>query len=133
MALNEVFKEGIALSLPVPDGTLSGKPLRIGVLNAVAQTDEGGTTAVVNGITQITGGVGNADNFASVSLVGAWELDVAGAVATVGQAIYIKSDNTLTATSTGNFLFGAALRTKGTGTGPLIVKLLQPGQTVASA
>jgi len=133
VALNEVFKEGIALSLPVPDGTLSGKPLRIGVLNAVAQTDEGGTTAVVNGITQITGGVGNADNFASVSLVGAWELDVAGAVATVGQAIYIKSDNTLTATATGNFLFGAALRTKGTGTGPLIVKLLQPGQTVASA
>lgn len=133
MALNEVFKEGIALSLPVPDGTLSGKPLRIGVLNAVAQTDEGGTTAVVNGITQITGGVGNADNFASVSLVGSWELDVAGAVATVGQAIYIKSDNTLTATATGNFLFGAALRTKGTGTGPLVVKLLQPGQTTASA
>jgi len=133
VALNEVFKEGIALSLPVPDGTLSGKPLRIGVLNAVAQTDEGGTTAVVNGITQITGGVGNADNFASVSLVGAWELDVAGAVATVGQAIYIKSDNTLTATATGNFLFGAALRTKGTGTGPLVVKLLQPGQTTASA
>jgi len=133
VALNEVFKEGIALSLPVPDGTLSGKPLRIGVLNAVAQTDEGGTTAVVNGITQITGGVGNADNFASVSLVGSWELDVAGAVATVGQAIYIKSDNTLTATATGNFLFGAALRTKGTGTGPLVVKLLQPGQTTASA
>lgn len=134
MALNEVFKEGIALSLPVPDGTLSGKPLRIGVLNAVAQTDEGGATAVINGITQITGGVGNADNFASVSLVGAWELDVAGAVATVGQAIYFKtSDGSLTATSTGNFLFGAALRTKGTGTGPLVVKLLQPGQTVASA
>ena len=133
MALNETFKEGIALSLPVPDGTLSGKPLRIGILNAVAQTDEGGQTAVVNGITQITGGVGNKDNFASVSLVGAWTLDVAGAVANVGQAIYIKSDNTLTATATGNFLFGASLRTKGTGTGPLVVKVLQPGQIAASA
>lgn len=133
MALNEVFKEGNHLSLPVPDGTISGKSLRIGVLNAVAETDEGGATVVVNGITQQSGGIGNKDNFASVSLVGAWEIDVAGAL-TVGQAVYIKtSDNTLTATATGNFLFGAALRAKGTGTGPAIVKVLQPGQTVASA
>ena len=132
MALNEVFKEGIALSLPVPDGTLSGKALRIGILNAVAQTDEGGQTAVVNGITQITGGVGNKDNFASVSLVGAWELDVTGAL-TVGQAVYITGAGALTATATGNFLFGAALRAKGTGLGAAIVKILQPGQTTASA
>jgi len=132
VALNEVFKEGIALSLPVPDGTLSGKALRIGILNAVAQTDEGGQTAVVNGITQITGGVGNKDNFASVSLVGAWELDVTGAL-TVGQAVYITGAGALTATATGNFLFGAALRAKGTGLGAAIVKILQPGQTTASA
>jgi len=132
VALNEVFKEGNHLSFPVPDGTTSGKPLRIGILNAVAETDEGGASIVVNGITQQTGGIGNKDNFASVSLVGAWELDVAGAL-TVGQAVFIKSDNTLTATATGNFLFGAALRAKGTGTGPAVVKLLQPGQTVASA
>lgn len=133
MALNEVFKEGIALSLPVPDGTKSGQPVRIGILNAVAETDEGGATIVVNGITQQTGGVGNKDNFASLKLTGAWELDVTGAVASVGQPIYIKGDNTLTATATGNFLFGAALRTKGTGTGPLVVKVLQPGQIAASA
>lgn len=133
MALNEVFKEANHLSLPVPDGTLSGKPLRIGILNAVAETDEGGQTVVVNGITQSTGGVGNADNFASLSFVGGWNLPVTGAVATVGQAIYIKTDNTLTATATGNFLFGAALRTKGTGTADLLVKVLQPGQIAASA
>jgi hypothetical protein len=133
VALNEVFKEGNHLSLPVPDGTVSGKPLRIGILNAVAETDEGGATVVVNGITQISGGLGNKDNFSSLSLVGAWDLDVAGAVATVGQAIYIKTDGTLTATATGAFLFGAALRTKGTGTGPLLVKVLQPGQITASA
>ena len=133
MALNEVFKEGNHLSLPVPDGTVSGKPLRIGILNAVAETDEGGATVVVNGITQISGGIGNKDNFASLSFVGAWDLDVAGAVASVGQAIYIKTDQTLTATASGNFLFGAALRTKGTGTGPLLVKVLQPGQITASA
>lgn len=133
MALNEVFKEGNHLSLPVPDGTVSGKPLRIGILNAVAETDEGGATVVVNGITQISGGIGNADNFASLSLVGAWELDVVGAVASVGKEIYITSANVLTATATGNFLFGASLRTKGTGTGPLLVKVLQPGQIAASA
>jgi hypothetical protein len=132
VALNEVFREGIALSLPVPDGTTSGKPLRIGILNAVAETDEGGTTVVVNGITQQTGGIGNKDNFASVALGKVWELDVAGAL-TVGQAVFIKSDNTLTATATGNFLFGAAIRAKGTGTGPAVVKLLQPGQITASA
>ena len=59
MALNEVFKEANHLSLPVPDGTQSGTPLRIGILNAVAETDEGGRTQVVNGITQNTGGIGN--------------------------------------------------------------------------
>jgi len=133
VALNEVFKEGNHLSFAVPNGTLAGKPLRIGILNAVAETDEGGTTVVVNGITQNSGGIGNADNYASVSLVGAWELDVTGTT-TVGQAVYIKaSDNTLTTTATGNFLFGAALRAKGSGTGPVIVKVLQPGQVTASA
>lgn len=132
MALNEIFKEGVALSLPVPDGTTSGKPLRIGILNAVAETDEGGVTAVVNGITQTTGGIGNADNFASVALGKVWELDVTGAL-TVGQAVYITGAGALTATSTGNFLFGAAIRAKGTGLGPAFVKLLQPGQVTASA
>lgn len=132
MALNEVFKEGNHLSLPVPNNTASGTPLRIGVLNAVAETDEGGLTAVVNGITQATGGVGNADNFASVSLVGAWDLTVTGAL-TVGQAVYITGAGALTATATGNFLFGAALRAKGSGAGVVLVKVLQPGQTVASA
>lgn len=132
MALNEIFKEANHNSLPVPDGTLAGVPLRLGILNAVAETDEGGTTVVVNGITQATGGIGNKDNFASVSHVGAWNLTVTGAL-TVGQAVFITSANVLTATSTGNFVFGAALRTKGTGSGVVLVKILQPGQAVASA
>lgn len=132
MALNEVFKEADNLSLPVPDGTTSGTPLRIGILNAVAQTDEGGRTVVVNGITQETGGVGNKDNFASLKFSGGWRLTVTGAL-TVGQAVYITGAGALTATATGNFLFGAALRAKGTGSGETIVKILQPGQTAASA
>lgn len=132
MALNEVFKEGNHLSLPVPNGTVSGTPLRIGILNAVAETDEGGATVVVNGITQNSGGIGNANDFASVSFVGAWELTVTGAL-TVGQAVYITGAGALTATATGNFLFGAALRAKGTGSGLVVVKVLQPGQVTASA
>lgn len=132
MALNEIHKEGNHLSYAVPNGTTSGTPLRIGILNAVAETDEGGLTAVVNGITQNTGGIGNADNFASVSHEGVWELTVTGAL-TVGQAVFITGAGALTATATGNFLFGAAIKAKGTGAGPAFVRILQPGQITASA
>lgn len=136
MALNEIFKEGNHLSAPVPDGTLSGTPLRIGVLNAVAETDEGGATNglnVINGVAQPTGGIGNADNFASVSHEGVWRVPVTGALAGFGTPVYITPAGALTATSTGNFLWGAAIRAKGTGLGDAIVKILQPGQVTASA
>lgn len=136
MALNEIFKEGNHLSAPVPDGTLSGTPLRIGVLNAVAETDEGGATNglnVINGVAQPTGGIGNADNFASVSHEGVWRVSVSGALAGYGTPVYITSAGALTATATGNFLWGAAIRAKGTGVGDAIVKILQPGQVTASA
>lgn len=136
MALNEIFKEGNHLSAPVPDGTLSGTPLRIGILNAVAETDEGGATTnqnVVNGVPQKTGGIGNADNSTSVSHVGVWRVPVTGALAGYGTPVYITPAGALTATATGNFLWGAALRAKGTGLGDAIVKILQPGQVTASA
>lgn len=136
MALNEIFKEGNHLSAPVPDGTLSGTPLRIGILNAVAETDEGGATTnqnVVNGVAQKTGGIGNADNFASVSHEGVWRVQVAGALAGYGTPVYITPGGTLTATAASNFLWGAAIRAKGSGTGDAIVKILQPGQVTANA
>lgn len=136
MALNEVFKEGNHLSAPVPDGTLSGTPLRIGILNAVAETDEGGATTnqnVINGVPQPTGGIGNADNFASISHVGVWRVPVNGALAGYGTPVYITPAGALTATATNNFLWGAAIRAKGTGLGDAIVKILQPGQVTASA
>jgi hypothetical protein len=136
VALNEIFKEGNHLSAPVPDNTLSGTPLRIGILNAVAETDEGGATTnqnVINGVNQPTGGIGNADNFASVSHVGVWRLPVTGTIAGYGTPIYITGAGALTTTATGNFLFGAALRAKGSGLGDAIVKILQPGQVTASA
>lgn len=136
MALNEIFREGNHLSAPVNDSVRSGQPLRIGILNAVAETDAGGATDtrnVVDGVAQGTGGVGNKVGNTSVSHVGVWRLDVTGALAGYGTPVYIKADGTLTATATGNFLFGAAIRAKGTGTGPAIVKILQPGQVTASA
>lgn len=137
MAKNEVFKDAEGLSLPVPTGTKSGAPLRLGILNAVAQTDEGGqvnTDYVFAGIAQPTGGIGNAAGFASVKTTGAWILTVTGAtVAASFTPVYITSANVLTTTATGNFLFGVALRTKSAPAGPVLVRILQPAQITASA
>jgi predicted RecA/RadA family phage recombinase len=135
MAKNEVFKDADGLSLPVPTGTLSGAPLRIGLLNVVAITDEGSVTDgdnVINGFAQPTGGIGNKPGFASVKTSGAFNVPVATA-RNVGDPVYITSTNTLTGTATGNFLWGVALRAKGTGTDNLLVRLVQPGQITASA
>jgi hypothetical protein len=135
MAKNEVFKIGDGLSLPVATGTKSGTPLRIGILNAVAQTDEGSVTNpdyVFAGIAQPTGGIGSAPGFTSVKRSGAWMVPVAGAITSAGQAVYIKADGTLSATGTGAFLWGAALRTKSAPTAPVLVEILQPGQVTAN-
>lgn len=136
MALNEIFKEGNHLSAPVAATVRSGDPLRIGILNAVAETDPGGTTDpknVVNGVEQPTGGVGNKAGWTSVSHEGVWRVPVAGALAGYGTAVYITPAGTLTATAASNFLWGAAIRAKGTGTGDALVKILQPGQVTANA
>lgn len=139
MAKNEVFKDAEGLSLPVATGTLSGTPLRIGILNAVAQTDEGSVTNpnyVFAGIAQPTGGIGNAPGYASVKTTGSWIVTVTGAT-TVSPGsltpVYITSAGALTTTSTGNFLWGVALRAKSAPAGPVLVRILQPGQITASA
>lgn len=136
MSFNEVFPEGNHLSAPVADTVRSGDPLRIGILNAVAETDPGGTTDprnTFNGVAQDTGGVGNQPGWTSVSHVGVWRVPVTGALAGYGTAVYITPAGTLTATKASNFLWGAAIRAKGTGTGEAIVKILQPGQDTANA
>ncbi|ASX99253.1 hypothetical protein SEA_MOLIVIA_29 [Arthrobacter phage Molivia] len=127
MATNEVFRDSQWVSLPVPQTIKSGDPVRVGVLNAVAQTDAG-----VAGPPAVPGGVGNGTGYASVALTGAWRVTVVGAL-TVGQLVYIKTDNTLTATATGNKVFGAAIFAKGAGTGPATVRLIQTGNDTASA
>ena len=52
MALNEVFKVGKSISLPVPADTASGDPVRVGVLNGHFHT--------ITGIGADAGAVGKA-------------------------------------------------------------------------
>lgn len=107
MALNEVFRDGNKLSLPVPDGTASGAPVKIGSLVGVCETAEGQG--------------GNPEGFASVWLVGVHNLSVTGAVTNVGDPVYITSGNALNVTASGNTLFGYALATKGAAAGVIRV------------
>lgn len=118
MALNEVYRLGVGISLPVPAGTKSGDPVRVGLINAVAQTD----AATAEGTPGYLAGQ-NKTGWASVKLDGAHLLPVTGAVATHGLPIYITSANALTATATGNALFGVALETKGAGAGSIVVRI----------
>lgn len=130
---NSVFKEADYISLPVPTGTKSGAPLRIGVLNAVTVTAEGSVTETITlgagaSITQPSGSAsGNEPGWASVALKGSANLTVTGAT-TVGGPVYIKADNTLTTTlAAGSKLFGVALRVKTAPAGPVLVKIINTG------
>lgn len=133
MAKNFVFKEADFISLPVPAGTRAGKPVRVGLLNAVTVTDEGAATQTINfgaGVTQTqpSGGIGNEPGFASCALKGSANLDVTGTTA-YGTPVYIKtSDNTLQVTGgAGTKLFGVALSAKGAALGNVHVKILNGG------
>lgn len=91
MALNEIFKVGKSISLPVPTGIESGDPVRVGVLNGVAIVDEG------SGF--------NAEGYASVDLFGGHLYELAGAE--VGDPVYITGAGELSLTASGNKLWGA--------------------------
>lgn len=131
MATNENFRDADHLSLPVPAGTKAGAPLRIGGLNAVAQTDRAKTDVPPYNSdgtpnTSYNYGGGNPDGNASVWLKGAHDFEVAFAVASVGLPVYIvTADNSLSATdNTGaNPLFGHTLTTKAAPAGPLTVRI----------
>src|SRR4051812_35294929 len=110
MATNEVFRDADMLSLPVPNGTASGAPVRVGQaatgLNGVTQTKTGAAGEPEGG---------NATGRASVLLKGAHKLQVSTATAlAVLDPVYITSGNVLTPVATGNQLFGHALTAKGT-------------------
>ena len=128
MARNEVFKDADYLSLPVPVGTLSGAPVRIGGLNGVAQVDEPTAYLAANPGAYNQAQSSNKAGYASIALKGAFRIPVATATAlNVGDPVYIiTASNTLTTTSnTGaNPVFGYALSAKGTTAGqPVIVRI----------
>lgn len=137
MAKNVVYKDADYLSLPVPTGTLSGAPVRVGDLNGVAQTNEGSVDiaaaeALAPNYRTSNGASSNKAGYASVALKGAARFAIDDAVANVGQSIYFDaSDDSLTvdpddgATPDPNPfpLFGHALSVKASGAGTVIVRI----------
>lgn len=102
MSKNQVLAgDSPAIVLPVPAGTRSGDPVKVGGLIGVCDTDR---TEVVSG--KQFGGVGVPDGCAAVAVDGTYSLLVPEVVSTPATPIYIKSDNTLTTTATNNTLFG---------------------------
>lgn len=129
MAVNELFRDADHLSLPVAAGKKAGDPVRIGGLNGVCQTDRANIgVPVLNSDgtpnTAYNWAGGNPDGHASVWLKGAHVFTVAFAVTNIGDPIYILADGSgLTATATGNNLYGHALNTKTAASGPLTVRI----------
>ena len=110
MATNELFRDGDTLNLPVPAGTQSGDPVKVGSLVGVAITNRGEG--------------GNPSTHATVRRKGAFHLAVSGAITAIGDPIYfVAADGTLTGTATGNTLYGYALKSKGAGAGNIPVVL----------
>lgn len=118
MAKNEHLRHANHVSLPVPAGTVAGDPVRVGILNGVAQTNRASATDWAGG---------NEVGEASVWLDGSHHLPVTGAVEEIGQAVYI-ADGELTATEpeADGVVFGAALATQA-GDGTIPVKIIQAG------
>ena len=110
MATNEVFRDGDFLTLPVTAGTLSGSPVKVGMLVGVALT------------------AADSSNNATVALKGVYMLEVTGEVTAVGQHVYISDEYALT-TTVGDAIFGHALETKAAPAGTIQVRIVQ-GATI---
>lgn len=119
--MNEHFRQADFVSLPVPAGTKSGTPLRVGFLNAVTATDVAKTDVDATNTAYNWGG-NNPHGYASCWLDGSYEFTVDFAV-NAGDPIYITSANALTSTATGNTVFGHSLTTKAAATGPVRVRI----------
>lgn len=107
MALNQEFDHGDSVELPVPADTPSGTAVIVGALCGTTRNAEG---------TQ-----GSRQNHATVDLVGCYRQTVAGAL-TPGVPVYLTSGGSLTATSTGNTLWGHSLSVKASGSGLAVVR-----------
>jgi predicted RecA/RadA family phage recombinase len=89
---NERLHDGEHISLPVPTGTLAGAAVKSGPFIGVTATAEGQG--------------GNIAGRATVWRTGEYDLPTTDAVTAEGTALYITAANVLTATATGNTLFG---------------------------
>lgn len=122
MALNRIYKETERNNRArvVPSGTVSGQPLLVESRPAVAITDRGDATKsfTLGGLTVSglpSGGVGLADNEASVAFDGTWLFPVTGATngdSAQGTVVYITSGGALTLTASGNTRYGTVDRPK---------------------
>lgn len=129
MATNVIFEAVSTLSLPVPNGTVSGQPLVLfsGKLPCLALTDE------------FEGG--NADNYATVAVSGAvWVAeipvhgeDAAGAAAiSVGDLIAIDGDGEFNKDTTNGAEWGIALAAVASDATTTIRVLMLPPRHVAA-
>lgn len=115
MAKNQKYSNALHITATAPYARTAGQPVKVGQICGVAINDAA------------------SGDKTTVWLDGSWEIDVAGAL-TEGQAVYITSAGALTATATGNFVWGVALGAKGTGAGPLeVAPVGYTTQTTASA
>ena len=114
MAKNIVYKPGQHLPAPVPAGTTSGTPVRIGGLNGIAITDRAKTDVApinANGTvnTAYNAGGGNANGNASVHFEGVAKVVVTSAAApTFGQPVHLGASG-LTTTPGSDPLWGHAV------------------------
>jgi predicted RecA/RadA family phage recombinase len=111
MALNEIYKDGNELVLPVASTVKSGDLVQVGQLIGVAQKDA------------VTGEDGN--TYTTVKMNGVFKLSTLVAV-TIGQAVYATSAGVVNVTAAGNKFIGHAVVAKTTSTaGPVYVRLAQ--------
>lgn len=116
MAKNQRYTNALHITVPAPYDVASGAPVRVGSICGVAQT------AAKSGET------------VTVWLDGSYDVQVTGAVASVGLPVYITSAGALNVTAAGNFLFGIALGTKAAAAGPLeVAPIGYTTQTAAGA
>jgi len=110
MALNEIYKDGNELVLPVASTVNSGDLVQVGQIIGVAQNDA------------VQGEDGNW--YATLKMNGVFKLTTSVAV-TVGQAVYVTSGGVINVTATSNKFIGHAIQAKaGTSAGSVYVRLV---------
>jgi len=110
MALNEIYKDGNELVLPVASTVVSGDMVQVGQIVGLAQKDA------------YAGEDGN--YYTTLKLNGVVKLSTSVAI-TVGAAVYMTSGGVINVTASGNKFIGHAVTAKsGTSAGDIYVRLV---------